>query len=153
MTEFRRSNKIVDLPSHSSEVLGKATQYDEKQSALNLRDSYFKYLTNYLKTNLDAGAVVAPSSLGLNDPMLMSLVQQFNDLIAKRNETSDKNPLYAKYNREIESLKNSINEVITNMRASMEIEGQDLSRKMASVQSDISALPRKEMQLIGIERK
>ena len=78
MTQFRRSNQIVDLPSHSSEILGKATQYDDKQSALNLRDSYFKYLTNYLKTNLDAGAVVAPSNLGLNDPMLMSLVQQFN---------------------------------------------------------------------------
>ena len=153
MTQFRRSNQIVDLPSHSSEILGKATQYDEKRSALNLRDSYFKYLTNYLKTNLDAGAVVAPSNLGLNDPMLMSLVQQFNDLISKRNETSDKSPLYAKYNREIESLKNSINEVITNMRASMQIEEQDLSRKMESVQSDISALPRKEMQLIGIERK
>ena len=153
MTEFRRSNQIVDLPSHSSEILGKATQYDEKQSQLKLRESYLDYLGNYLKTSLDAGAIVAPSSLGLNEPMLMSLVQQFNDVIAKKNETSEKNPLYNKYEREIESLKTSINEVIKNMRVSIDIEKKDIKTKLSNVQRDISTLPAKEMQLIGIERK
>lgn len=153
MTEFRRSNQIVDLPSHSSEILGKATQYDEKQSQLKLRESYLNYLDNYLKTNLDAGSIVAPSSLGLNEPMLMSLVQQFNNVIAKKNETSEKNPLYSKYEREIEGLKKSINEVIKNMRVSMQIEQSDIDTKLSNVQRDISRLPAKEMQLIGIERK
>ena len=153
MTEFRRSNKIVDLPSHSSEVLGKATQYDEKQSELKLRETYLNYLTDYLKTNMASGAVVAPSSLGLNEPMLMALVQQFNELISERNKTSERNPLYAKNEREIANLKLSINEVVKNMRASMNIEKTDLNNKLASVQKEINSLPDKEMEMISIERK
>jgi capsular exopolysaccharide synthesis family protein len=153
MTAFRRSNRIVDLSSHSSGVLSKATQYDEQQSQLRLRENYLNYLDNYLKTNLDAGVIVAPSSLGLNDAMLISLVQQFNDVIVKKNETSEKNPLFGKYEREVASLKISINEVIKNMRKSMEIEQKDLSSKLQGVQRDISSLPLQEMQLVGIERK
>ena len=153
LTSFRRSNQIVDLPSHSTKVLGKATQYDEQQSQLKLRESYLSYLTNYLKTNIDAGAIVAPSSLGVTEPMLLNLVQQFNEVLIRKSETSDKSPLYAKYVREMESLKNSINEAVKNMRASMDIERNDLNSKLASVNQDISTLPGKEMQLIGIERK
>lgn len=153
MTSFRRSNQIVDLSSHSSKVLGKASQYDDQMSQLKLRETYLNYLSNYLKTNIDAGSIVAPASLGLSEPMLVSLVQQFNDVLSKKTETKESNPLYAKYERELQSLKNSINEVIKNMRASMEIERNDLNSKLANVSQDISALPGKEMQLIGIERK
>lgn len=153
MTSFRRSNQIVDLSSHSSKVLGKASQYDDQMSQLQLRETYLNYLTNYLKTNIDAGSIVAPSSLGLTEPMLVSLVQQFNDILNKKSETKENNPLYSKYERELASIKNSINEVIKNMRASMDIERNDLNSKLANVSQDISSLPGKEMQLIGIERK
>lgn len=153
MTSFRRSNQIVNLSSHSSKVLGRATQYDEQMAQLKLRETYLNYLTNYLKTNIDAGSIVAPSSLGLSDPMLISLVQQFNEVLNKKSETKESNPLYARYERVLENLKNSINEVIKNMKASMAIELNDLNAKLANVSHDISALPDKEMQLIGIERK
>lgn len=153
MTQFRKSNQIVDLTSHSSEVLGKASQYDNQKAQLKLRENYLNYLANYLQTNLESGSIVAPSSLGLNEPMLMSLVAQFNDVISKKNETNEKNPLYSRYEREIESLKISFQEVIKNMRASLQIEQNDLDAKLSTVQQQISALPIKEMQLIGIERK
>ncbi len=153
MTNFRRSNQLVDLSSHSSKVLGKASQYDEQLSQLQLRETYLNYLTNYLQTNIESGSIVAPSSLGLNEPMLMSLVQQFNEVLTKKLETNEKNPLYARYERDIESLKNSINEVIKNIQATMNIERSDLKGKLASVDREISALPVKEMQLVGIERK
>ncbi len=153
MTNFRRSNQIVDLSSHSSKVLGKASQYDDQLSQLQLRETYLNYLSNYLQTNIESGSIVAPSSLGLNEPMLMSLVQQFNEVLTKKSETNEKNPLYARYERDIESLKNSINEVIKNIRASMNIERSDLKGKLANVDREINTLPVKEMQLIGIERK
>ncbi len=153
MTSFRRSNQIVDLSSHSSKVLGKATAYDEQMSQLSLRENYLNYLSDYLKTNIDAGSIVAPSSLGLTDPMLMSLVQQFNEVLHKKEETSPNSPLYNKIERELNSLKNSINEVVKNMNASLAIERKDLSTRVASVNREVSSLPGKEMELIGIERK
>lgn len=153
MTQFRQSNQIVDIPSHSSEVLGKATIYDDKQNELKLKESYFNYLTNYLKSNLASGSVLAPSSLGLNEPMLMSLVQQFNEALAERNDISEKNPLYPKYNKEVETIKSSINEVLKNMRATLALDKDDLNKKLSTVKQQITALPQKEMEMVTLERK
>ncbi len=109
MTQFRQNNQIVDLGTHSSEVLEKATAYDDRLNQLKLKESYIKYITNYLKSNLDAGTMIAPSSLGIEEPMLMSLIQQFNENINAQNGITKQNPLYPKYEREIENQKKSIN--------------------------------------------
>jgi len=153
MTNFRQSNKIVDVSSHTSELLGKATKFDVEQSELKLRETYLDYLTKYLKTNLADGTVVAPSSLGLNEPMLMSLVQQINDLRSQRSEISERSPYYDKFSKEIEGVKLAINEVVKSMRASLEIEKTDFTRRMSQVNKQIEELPEKELEMISIERK
>ncbi|NDP22436.1 MAG: polysaccharide biosynthesis tyrosine autokinase [Paludibacter sp.] len=153
MTNFRQTNKIVDVTSHTSELLGKAQKFDAQQSELKLRETYLGYLTKYLKTNLADGSVVAPSSLGLNEPMLMALVQQVNDLHTQRNEVTEKNMYYAKYTKEIESVKTTIMEVVRSMRASLEIEKTDFNKRLADVNKQISELPEKELEMISIERK
>lgn len=153
MTEFRQSNQIVDIPSHSTEVLGKATTYDEKQNELKLKESYLTYLSNYLRSNLESGSVLAPGSLGLNEPMLMTLVQQFNDALKIRSEVTEKNPLYPKYNRDVENLRNSINEVLKNMKTALALDKEDLRKKLSSVKGQITALPKKEMEMVTLERK
>jgi capsular exopolysaccharide synthesis family protein len=153
MTNFRQSNKIVDVSSHTGELLGKAAKFDAQQSEIKLRETYLDYLTKYLKTNLAEGSVVAPSSLGLNEPMLMALVQQVNDLNTQRNEVSEKNMYYAKYTKEIESAKVTIMEVVKSMKASLGIEKADFETRLAKVNKEIEELPTKELEMISIERK
>ncbi len=153
LTNFRKKNQIVDASSHSSELLGKASTVDSEMSNLKLRETYMKYITNYLKTNLKDGSIVAPSSLGLNEPMLMPLIQQFNDLNLKRSELSDKNFFYAKYTRDIENIKAAINEVTKSMRSAFDIEKNDFNNRYSKVQSELAQLPAKELEMISIERK
>jgi capsular exopolysaccharide synthesis family protein len=153
MTSFRQSNKIVDVSSHAGELLGKASKFDAMQSELKLRETYLDYLTKYLKTNLADGTVVAPSSLGLNEPMLMAMVQQINDLYIQRSGVSEKNMYYDKYSKEIENVKGTIMEVVKSMRASLEIEKADFNARLAKVNREIEDLPRKELEMIAIERK
>lgn len=153
MTNFRQSNKIVDVSSHTSELLSKATKFDTEQSELKLRETYLDYLTKYLKTNLADGTVIAPSSLGLNEPMLMALVQQINDLRTQRNDVSPQSPYYSKFTKEMDGVKQTINEVVKSMRVSLEIEKNDFNRRMAEVNKEIEELPEKELEMISIERK
>jgi capsular exopolysaccharide synthesis family protein len=153
MTHFRQSNQIVDVSSHTSELLGKATKFDAQQAEIKLRETYLDYLTKYLKTNLADGTVVAPSSLGLNEPMLMALVQQINDLEIQRSEVTEKNMYYAKYSKEIENVTKTIMEVVKSMRASLNIEKNDFTTRFAKVKQEIEELPKKELEMIAIERK
>jgi len=153
MTNFRQSNKIVDISSHTSDLLGKSAKYDAQQAELKLRETYLDYLSKYLKTNLADGAIIAPSSLGLSEPMLMTFVQQINELNVERGETTELNPYYAKYTKQIERAKLTVLEVIKNMRASLNIEKADFYKRLGVVNKEIEELPKKELEMIAIERK
>ncbi len=152
MTNFRQANKFVDVNSYAGQLMGRVAGYDEQALALRLRETYFDYLTNYLSTNIENGAVIAPATLGLNDPMLMTLVQQLNDLRVQRGELTEKNVYYAKYTNDIENVKEAINEVVSTMRASLKIEKADLERRYEEVETEIKGLPEKELQMVAIER-
>ncbi len=153
MTNFRQSNKIVDVSSHTGELLAKASKFDAQQSELKLRETYLDYLTKYLKTNLADGAVIAPSSLGLNEPLLMSVVQQINELYNQRAEVTEKNMYYAKYTKQIENSKLTVLEVVKSMRAALDIEKADFNKRFSDVNKEINELPKKELEMIAIERK
>ena len=153
MTNFRQTNKIVDVTSHTGELLGKASKYDAQQDELKLRETYLDYLSKYLKTNMDQGAVIAPSSLGLNEPLLMAQVQQINELFNQRSEVTERNLYYAKYTKQIETAKQTVLEVVKSMRAALEIEKNAFKSRLALVNKQIDELPKKEIEMNAIERK
>jgi capsular exopolysaccharide synthesis family protein len=153
MTNFRQSNKIVDVNSHSIELLDKASKYDTQKADLKLKETYLDYLTKYLKTNMAEGAIIAPSSLGLNEPLLMAAVQQINELYNLRADVSEKNMYYARYTKQIENAKLTVLEVVKNMREALEIEKSDFEKRLSVLNRDIVELPKKELQMNAIERK
>ena len=152
MTNFRQENKLVDVNSYAGQLMGLVAGYDQKAMELRLRETYFDYLINYIHTNIEQDAVIAPSTMGVNEPMLLSLVQQLNDLRIQRGELTDKNIYYAKYTKDIENVKIAIEEVVNSMRASLEIEKSDLKRRNDEVEQMIKTLPEKELQMVAIER-
>lgn len=152
MTNFRQDNKFVDVNSYAGQLMTRISQYDQQKMALRLRETYFDYLINYIHKNIAKDAVIAPSSMGINEPMLTSLVQQLNDLRIKRGELTEKNVYYAKYTKDIENVKTAIEEVVGSMRASLRIEKNELDRRYKDVESEIQGLPEKELQMVAIER-
>jgi len=152
MTDFRQENKFVDVNSYAGQLMGMIAGYDQQSMELRLRETYFDYLINYIHTNIESGAVIAPTTMGVNEPILMGLVQQLNDLRIQRGELTEKNVYYAKYTKDIENVKKAIEEVVTSMRASLSIEKEDLKRRYAEVEKSIKTLPQKELQMVAIER-
>ncbi len=153
ITRFRQENKFVDVSAYAATLMQKIENYDAQVMSLRLKETYLDYLTNYLQTNMETGSVVAPSSLGLNEQMLMTLVQQLNDLQIERSKLSEKNVYYAKYSTDIANVKQAINEVVKSMRASLEIEKSDLKGRYTQVEKEISNLPEKELEMVSIERR
>lgn len=153
LTSFRRKNQIIDVSRFSGELLSKASAFDTEINQLKLKESYLDYLVSYIKTNLQDGSVVAPANPGLDEPLLMALVQQLNELIMKRAELPEKSMFYTKYTRETETVKGAIEEMVRNMQASMEIQKKDLNRRQHEIQLAINQLPARELEMNGIERK
>lgn len=152
MTDFRQENKFVDVSSYAGGLMTKVNQYDQQKMALRLKETYLNYLTNYLNQKIEQGSVVAPVSLGVDEPVLTQLVQQLNALQVQRSELSEKNVYYAKYTNDIENVKMAIEELVQSMRVSLDIEKKDLAERFREVESDIKNLPQKELQMVAIER-
>lgn len=152
MTDFRQENKFVDVNSYAGQLMGRIAAYDQQAMELRLRETYFDYLIKYIHDNIEKDAVIAPTTMGVNEPMLMSLVTQLNDLRIQRGELTEKNVYYAKYTKDIENVKTAIEEVVTSMRASLEIEKTDLANRYSEVEKSIKQLPQKELQMVAIER-
>ena len=152
MTDFRQENKFVDVNSYAGQLMGRIAAYDQQAMELRLRETYFDYLIKYIHDNIEKDAVIAPTTMGVNEPMLMGLVQQLNDLRIQRGELTEKNVYYAKYTKDIENVKTAIEEVVTSMRASLEIEKADLANRYSEVEKSIKQLPQKELQMVAIER-
>ena len=152
MTDFRQENKFVDVNSYAGQLMGRIAAYDQQSMELRLRETYFDYLIKYIHENIENDAVIAPTTMGVNEPMLMSLVQQLNDLRIQRGELTEKNVYYAKYTKDIENVKTAIEEVVNSMRASLEIEKTDLANRYSEVEKSIKQLPQKELQMVAIER-
>lgn len=152
MTDFRQENKFVDVNSYAGQLMSRISEYEQQQMALRLRETYFDYLIKYINDNIEKDAVIAPTTMGVDEPMLMSLVQQLNDLRIQRGELSERNVYYAKYTKDIENVKKAIEEVVGSMRASLEIEKADLQNRYKDVERSIKQLPEKELQMVAIER-
>ena len=152
MTDFRQENKFIDVNSYAGQLMSQITSYDQQALELRLRETYFNYLTNYLNKNIENDAVIAPATLGVSDPMLMTLVTQLNDLRIQRGELTEKNVYYAKYTKDMENVKTAMAEVVRTMQASLEIEKADLQRRYSEVEQAIQQLPQKELQMVAIER-
>lgn len=152
MTDFRQENKFVDVSSYAGTLMSRMDSYEAEAMTMHLKETYMDYLDNYLTAGMDKEAVVMPSTLGLNEPTLMSLVSQLNDLVLQRGELSEKNVYYQKYSNDIANVKSAIREVIRSMRASIEIEKKDLQERSRNVEKAIQNLPEKELQMVAIER-
>ncbi|MBO7317006.1 MAG: polysaccharide biosynthesis tyrosine autokinase [Paludibacteraceae bacterium] len=149
---FRRENNIIDVNSYVSELLGQSAEYEKKEMELNLKETYFDYLDSYLRKNVQEETVVAPTSLGVADKTLLDLVKQFNDIQLKRMSIGSGNPLYQKYTQQLETLKETLFEVLRNVRTVYNMDRENLQTKYKKVLEEIESLPFKESKIVEIER-
>lgn len=153
LKSYRIENQIMDVGSFSGQLINQANRVDIENSVFRLKESYLNYLESYLKKNIINESIVAPSSIGVSDPALMQLVAQFNELYEKRNNVGVKNPYYAKYTTQLLNVKNTMLEVLRNMRVAFEIEKKDLAERESLINKRISKLPNQESQMSNYERK
>lgn len=147
-----KADNFVVASAGGSAVMAQYTQIDAKQTELRLKESYLSYLTNYLKSNVEDGAIIAPANLGVTDANLTSMVQTYTELQVKCKEVGEKSPLYAKYIRELEALKVQMNESLKNMQVALDIQKKDIEQRAEQVMAEMRQLPYKEQQLLKIQR-
>jgi len=157
LQRFRSSNQLLDISQQSSGISQQYMELQNQRAELVARKRYYDYVADYISKNNDFSTMVIPTSIGISDPILNSLMSglitaqaQRSNLIANNQE---KNPLIKKLDIQIENTKRTITENISTVRQTTQISIDEMNKRISKIETQISNIPRTERQLGGIERK
>ena len=152
LNSFKVANKMYGQ-NNTSILTERMESLENQGKQIRLRDEYFKYLRNYLKNNIDNESLASPTTIGIQEPRLIALVDKYNELQIKLLDLGVKNPQYDVVISQIRQIKTQLNELINSVSDVYKIE-------KSSYQSDLSALnkllveaPNKELRMLDYERR
>jgi tyrosine-protein kinase Etk/Wzc len=158
LERFRSSNQVIDFSAQSQQLLAQLNQLDNQIIQHKNQNKYYTYLREYIENNKDMESVIAPSSIGIEDPLLNSFIIQLNTLInQKSSQTSirpnSEHPTFVQLNTQIEIVKNSLRQSINNILRQSDIELENLNLRMREYDAQIRRLPATERNFVNFERK
>lgn len=154
---FQKNNNTFNLTSDAEYLFEKANEFETKRAEETTKKAYYDYLTNYInQTDLNDG-LVAPSTMGVDDPLLSKLVVSLTDLILEKQRLSavmtPQSPKMKELLAQMETLRNQIKESLKNIQQVSKINENELNRQQKALQTEIDQLPATHRDMINIERQ
>ncbi|WKN40433.1 GumC family protein [Tunicatimonas pelagia] len=157
LESFRASNQIIDISTTSESLNAQLQQLEAEQAKLGVQREYYQYTSEYLRNNEDVTDVVAPSAVGINDPLLNNLLQDLSimnqEKVEKAYSSGENNPVLRVLENKIRSTKAALIENIDNLISSNRIASQENQRRINRLEGQVNNLPQSERNLINIQRK
>lgn len=157
LQSFRSRHQIMDLGREGQTIFEKIERLQEEKAGFDIKVKYFDYLYNYLLNKTQDNSLVAPSLMGIPDPLLNSLVNQLNTLYFEKKmiaySSRDNSPAVQQVNQKIESVSDALLENVTNLIQVNQLSIADNTRQIQIVEKELLKLPLTEREFIDIERK
>jgi len=153
---FRLANSFIDLSREGALIQNRLEKFENEKAAFDLQLQYYNYLSEYLNIKNSDGTIISPSVIGINDPVLLRLVNELSSYQSKSEKLGfniDVNqPALELIYREIEIAREALRENVRNGIAGLKISIAETVRKISGVESEINKLPSTERKLINIQR-
>lgn len=157
LQDYRKNNKVLDLSFQSQQLFEQTKELDNQKSVLKMKDDYFRYLVDYLARNREAGDIVAPSVMGVEDPSLNSLVLELNKMADQKTAMTGAgegvNPYLRTLEAQIKNTKLRLEENTRNLLNNNSLAIKDVNNRLEALMAEVRKLPQTERELLGIERK
>ncbi len=153
---FRSSNKIYNLDAESSSVFSQLTDLESQLRQEEFKRRYYKSLGDYLVREQYSDLVV-PSGIGIDDPILNSLISNLMDLQVEKSRQlatlTEQAPQVQGTNSKIRDLNRSLQEILKNVDSNSALLIQDLQKRITEIEGSFRDLPETEQNLIRIQRQ
>lgn len=155
LQQFRSANRIMDVSAQGQSIIAQATLLENERARLNLEANYYDYLADYLAKDVTGELPIVPITMGITDPGLTRLVTDLADLqgqLASRG-AGEMNPLQNLLAQRVRSTKEALLETLNGLRRANSLARHENEVQINRTNTQASALPVTERQLLGIERK
>ena len=157
LERFKESNPKLELSYKEYGTFYQIEQLEKERSILEVNDKYYRALLKYLTSNDDINNIIAPSAMGIEDPLLNSLINDLTKLYAEKASlslnTSSQHPVFQNVIERIENTKKSLIENVNNIISTSNIAISSINQRIKREESLIYNLPKNERVLVNIKRK
>ncbi|MDD3078956.1 MAG: polysaccharide biosynthesis tyrosine autokinase [Paludibacter sp.] len=152
---YKQANQLTDISDDAKIFLEKNSTYEARQIEVEMQQNLISYVDEFIKAPANKNTLIP--NLGISDPGLMAVINDYNQLIMQRNRiaagSSDANPALITINQQIESTRKTIQTGIAVARKALQINNQDLAAQNNLMQNKIREIPRQEREFIEIKRQ
>ena len=153
---YKATRGITDLGVQSQTFLAAVKENDAQLNDVNTRLYALTAVDRYIK-NHSEGQVFAPSTLGLNDPVLLDLLAKVSELELKQVEMGKTvlpdHPIYQSINGQLKSAKASIQDNVQTLRSQLTNSRDQLMSSNGRAEKSLQTVPGKERVLLDINRQ
>ena len=154
--KYKSSQEAVDVSEQGKLFLENVSANDQKLSEIDMKLAVLDQVEHYVKQK-DNNSSIAPSTLGVTDPVLSNLLDKLYELELeyekKKTTTGEGNPLLSSVGDQINRIKPGILENIQNQRRGLVASKSNLASTNSSYTSVLQTIPKKERDLIEISRQ
>jgi tyrosine-protein kinase Etk/Wzc len=157
LESFKTKNKIKGFENKEEMEYTKLGELEKEKEMIVFNLKYYNYILDYIKSNRDINDIVAPSAIGILDPVLNPLISQLIQLrseytVASRNST-DKNPYSKNLQEKIKNTTEVLIENLNNIIVGSNLTLKNYNDRINRLEKDLNILPKKERMLLNLQRK
>jgi capsular exopolysaccharide synthesis family protein len=154
---FRSRNNILDINSTAENLNRNLDRLEIEKEDLESKLKYYKFVATSLQNNNQVTEIIAPSALGVDDPVLNNLLLELGKLNQERTglnyNARENNPLSEIVEQKIANTKKALVENVDNMVDVSTIALTDLNSRIFQIRKNLSVLPGNERELVNIQRR
>lgn len=156
LQNFRLTNRILDIAKEGDAIYDKLEKFQSEKVIAELQKRYCLYLKNYIDSKNEYTDIIAPSIVGISEPMLNSLVSEIADLYKQKAvlkfSAQDDNPAISMINLKLQKAVAALKENINEMIITSDLNLKDINERIEKQGGVLEKLPVTERQLINIKR-
>ena len=156
LENYQGTNQIVNVESQSGQAFANSNEVSKDILDINIQKGVIQQIQSYFNSPNTSGKLV-PSSLGINDPTLGSLIGKYNELELKKQREkpllSNNSIVLKDIDNQINDVKGSVLENLQNINKNLDLQQGSLQQKNSQYRAFLSSLPRKERVMQEIKRK
>ena len=157
LKNFREQNDVMNLDLQASEVYTNLRALEKQRAEIAVNVKIYKRLQDYIRVQInDPENLAAPSTMGINDPLLNQLARDLVTLAqakaTKLLTQTEQHPEIIKLNEQIVTTKRALLENVNNIVDNTQMSLDEIDRRIALLEGESRRLPDKQQQLINYQR-
>ncbi len=157
LQNIRRSASVMNIDEKAGNIYNQIQNSEVQKDVIEQRRNYLLQMDEYFSSNRDTSGFMVPSSMGLEDPLLTRLIEDFTTLNSERQQLINNNQIRSPRLRTLEitinNLKEQIKENLKYSINSTNAQLNDVNGELRKLNRENASLPLTQRRLLGIERK